>query len=544
MDKTGADELSPEQGEQIRRVLVVEDDDGLRNLIQRALKKLGFVVEGVSSGGEAFDCIDTDSRLVMLLDQKLPDMAGSDLVSRLKDHGLPVPFIVMTGQGDERLAVEMMKLGAADYLVKSMDLLDLLPTALDRVFRELETEGKLALAEKTLREREAQLRQAQKLESVGRLAGGVAHDFNNMLGVILGHTELALSKIEDKHPVTSDLIEVRKAAERSVGLTRQLLAYARKQAIAPVVLDINETVEGVLRMLSRLMGEEIELIWKPAEGVWPILMDPGQLDQVVTNLCINARDAITWHGHIRIETALVHHHDDFMSTYKGVSPGEYVLIQVADDGCGMDYLTQDKLFEPFFTTKAVGLGTGLGLSTVYGIVKQNEGFITVESKLGCGSVFRIFLPRYRGPQEQVLPEAIASQHASAHETILVVEDEAAVLDMTRIMLEAFGYCVLAAATPGEAVRLAQFHEGEIHLLLTDVIMPEMNGRDLSRTILALYPHMKRVFMSGYTADVIAHQGILDDGVFFLQKPFSMKQLAAKIREALENDLSGGIIHEP
>jgi signal transduction histidine kinase len=516
-----------------RRVLVVEDDEGLRHLIKKGLVKAGFEASGAALGDEAIGRVSADAELVLLLDQKLPDMAGTEIIARLGELGLRVPFIVMTGQGDEKLAVEMMKLGASDYLVKGMDLLDLLPAALERLFRERETEMKLLAAEKTLREREAQLLQAQKLESVGRLAGGVAHDFNNMLGVILGHTELALAKLDEEHPVTADLVEVRKAAERSTDLTRQLLAYARKQTITPKVLDLNVTVDGMLRMLGRLMGEEVELIWRPAEGLWPVCMDPGQIDQIMSNLCVNARDAMTGHGRITIETAPVHRHDDFQLDHPGVKPGDYLLLRVTDNGFGMDEPTLDRLFEPFFTTKAVGLGTGLGLATVYGIVRQNDGFITVQSQPGKGSTFSIYLPRYRGPGKEDAPEMAPAEPKPGHETILVVEDETTILEMIRTMLEAFGYRVLAASTPGEAIRLAQTWRGEIHLLMTDVIMPEMNGRDLARTMLSLFPDMKRVFMSGYTADVIAHHGVLDEGVFFLQKPFTMKMLANRIREALE-----------
>ena len=367
---------------EIRRVLVVEDDEGLRNLICKTLNKAGFETRGVHQGGEAAGIVENDPALVLLLDQRLPDMSGSDLVTLLGERGVKAPFIIMTGQGDERLAVEIMKLGAADYLVKGVDLLDLLPATLERLFRELETKRQLAETERILREREAQLLQAQKMESVGRLAGGVAHDFNNMLGVILGHTELALKKMEPSHPGVADLTEVRKAAERSTDLIRQLLAYARKQTITPKVLDLNQTVEGMLRMLMRLIGEDIELVWRPAEDLWPVCMDPSQLDQIMTNLCVNARDAVSGHGRIIIETARVVEAEDFHLLYPGVTPGDYVQLSIEDNGCGMDDFTVKQLFEPFFTTKGVGKGTGLGLSTVYGIVRQNEGYIHVESELG------------------------------------------------------------------------------------------------------------------------------------------------------------------
>ena len=512
---------------------MVEDDEGLRNLICRTLNKTGFEVRGVGQGKEAAVEVENDPALVLLLDQRLPDMSGSDLVALLGQRNLKHPFVIMTGQGDERLAVEMMKLGAADYLVKGMDLLDLLPATLDRLFRELETKRQLAETEQALRDRESQLLQAQKMESVGRLAGGVAHDFNNMLGVILGHTELALNKIESTHPAAVDLVEVRKAAERSASLIRQLLAYARKQTIAPRVLDLRRTVEGMMQMLRRLIGENIELVWKPAEDLWPVCMDPSQLDQIMTNLCVNARDAISGSGQITIETGQAHVSDEVGGLHRGAPPGDYVLLSIADSGSGMDEITRAHLFEPFFTTKEVGAGTGLGLSTVYGIVRQNEGHIQVESELGKGTVFRIYLPRYTGTEEKAEVKEREEKRTTGSETILIVEDEPAILEMSGIMLRSFGYRVICAATPKEAIRTAREHNGEIHLLMTDVVMPEMNGRDLAKALLSMYPNMKRVFMSGYTAEIIAHHGVLDEGVFFLAKPFTMNDLSEKVREALD-----------
>ena len=515
-----------------RRVLVVEDDEGLGRLIQKTLTQAGYHIKRAARGREAAEILALDSDQVLLLDQKLPDMSGRELLDNLAGRGLRVPFIVMTGQGDERLAVEMMKLGASDYLIKGMDLLDLLPGSLERLFRELATERKLDLTEKSLRESEAQLLQAQKLESVGRLAGGVAHDFNNMLGVILGHCELAESKLEADHPVAADLREIRRAGERSADLTRQLLAYARKQTITPKVLDINETVAGMLSMLRRLIGEQIELIWNPGGDLWKVRMDPGQLDQIMTNLCVNARDAISGQGQIRIETVQVREAEDFRAHYGGVTPGNYVLLKVSDSGCGMDAGTLEKLFEPFFTTKEVGLGTGLGLSTVYGILKQNGAFVLVDSEPGAGTTFRIFLPGWTGPRDKEGATDEDSAAATGSETVLLVEDEPSILEMTRIMLRSFGYRVLTASSPAEALRIAREHRGTIDLLISDVVMPEMNGRDLARSLLPLYPQMKRLFMSGYTADVIAHHGVLAEGVFFLQKPFTMKLLSSRIREAL------------
>jgi signal transduction histidine kinase len=388
-------------------------------------------------------------------------------------------------------------------------------------------------AEEERQKLQAQLNQAQKMESVGRLAGGVAHDFNNMLGIILGHTEMALEHLDPAQPLFADLQEIRKAAERSSDLTRQLLAFARKQTVAPKVLDLNETMEGMLKMLRRLIGEDIDLVWRPGKNLWPVKVDPSQIDQILANLCVNARDAIAGVGKVTIETGAVVLDQPYCANYAGCVPGEYVLLAVGDDGCGMDREILDKLFEPFFTTKGLGLGTGLGLATVYGIVKQNHGFINVYSEPGQGTTFKIYLPRYQGKAERLHQEGPAEPVGRGRETILLVEDEPAILAMTTRMLQRQGYTVLAAATPGEAIRLAEAHAGEIHLLMTDVVMPEMNGRDLAKNLLSFYPNLKRLFMSGYTANVIAHHGVLDPGVNFIQKPFSIHDLAAKVREALD-----------
>jgi two-component system cell cycle sensor histidine kinase/response regulator CckA len=380
-----------------------------------------------------------------------------------------------------------------------------------------------------------QLEHSQKMESIGRLAGGVAHDFNNMLSVILGYSEMAINQVGPGHQLNRHLTQIRNAAQRSAELTQQLLAFARKQTVAPRVLDLNETIESMLKMLQRLIGEDIQLQWHPKADLWQINVDPSQIDQILANLCVNARDAIADVGKIVIETENSTIETDYCESHPGFLPGEYLRLAVSDDGCGMDKETLDKLFEPFFTTKETGKGTGLGLATVYGIVKQNNGFVNVYSEHGQGTTFTIYLPRHKGKGGQKRPEAPVMPTARGHETILLVEDEPAILEITTTMLEHQGYTVRAAGTPGDAIRLAREHTGEIDLLVTDVVMPEMNGRDLAKNILSLYPQIKRLFMSGYTANVIAHHGVLDEGVYFIQKPFSIKDLAAKVREALDGN---------
>ncbi len=377
------------------------------------------------------------------------------------------------------------------------------------------------------------LRQAQKMESVGRLAGGVAHDFNNMLSVILGNTEMALEDIDSNHPLSANLMEIKGAARRSADVTRQLLAFARKQTIAPKVTDLNNAIENILKMLRRLIGEDIELLWSPGKQLWLVKMDPSQLDQILANLTVNARDAIVGEGRLVIETANITIDTSYCDNHPGFSAGDFVQLTVTDNGCGMDQEIMENLFEPFFTTKDADKGTGLGLATVYGIVKQNDGFINVYSEQDKGSSFKIYLPRHKIPGEKVHAREKAEAVLHGNEVILLVEDEVSILRMTEIILKRLGYAVLTANKPKEAIELAREYTGDIHLLLTDVVLPEMNGQDLYKKLLPIYPDLKSLFMSGYTANVIAHRGILDEGVHYIQKPFSKQGLSVQLREVLD-----------
>ncbi len=387
-------------------------------------------------------------------------------------------------------------------------------------------------AEKTQKDLESQLHHAQKMESVGRLAGGVAHDFNNMLSVIVGYSELALISLDPADKLYKDLQEIHKAAVRSTDITRQLLAFARKQIITPVALDLNEAVEATLKMLRRLIGEDIDLAWLPETGLWPVKVDPSQVDQILANLCINARDAIDGVGRITIETDTATFDAAYCADHPGFVPGDYVLLAVSDDGCGIDRDTVVKIFEPFFTTKAVGQGTGLGLATVYGIVKQNNGFINVYSEPGKGTTFKIYLARHTNLVLEAPEKNQGSVPAGHGEVILIVEDEAAILKLAKRILEELGYTVLTAESPKQALRFAKERPVEIDLLITDVVMPEMNGKELSHQLRDPCPGLKTLFMSGYTASGIAHRGILDKGVNFIQKPFSAKDLSVKVHEML------------
>lgn len=379
---------------------------------------------------------------------------------------------------------------------------------------------------------QTQVVQAQKMESVGRLAGGVAHDFNNILSVIMGFTEIALMKVKKDDPIHDDLTEVLNAAKRSTDITRQLLAFASKQAISPHVLDLNSTIEKMLKMLRRLIGEDIDLAWRPGANLARIKIDPSQIDQLLANLCINARDAISGVGTVVIETGMVSLDDIHCTTHSGFTPGDYVTLAVSDNGSGIHQEGMKYLFEPFYSTKEKGKGTGLGLATVFGIVKQNNGFIDVSSEPGRGARFTIYLPIHDAEPEQRETSRETDTDIHGTETILVVEDAQAILNLTSRMLGQLGYTVITAKSPVEALAVAKKQDTPFHLLLTDVVMPDMNGRELSELLLQHYPGLKVLFMSGYTVDVIAHRGILQEGVHFIAKPFSRQELSIKVRDAL------------
>ena len=381
---------------------------------------------------------------------------------------------------------------------------------------------------------EAKLLQSQKLETIGQLAGGVAHDFNNMLGVILGYTELALSQVSPEASLHADLEEIHKAAERSAVLTRQLLGFARKQTIVPKVLDLNTAVESLLDMLKHLIGENVVLDWQPGADLGPVKLDPSQIEQILVNLCVNSRDAISGDGCIRLSTAPVSLDKAACAGHEGAYPGDYVKLGVGDNGCGMNKEMMKHIFEPFFTTKDLSLGAGLGLPTVHGIVHQNNGFLEVVSEPGRGTDVWMYLPQHGPKIPAKVENSDGLDFAPIQETVLLVEDDASLLVMTKNMLTRRGYRVLPTGSPTEAIQLVLQHTGGINMLMTDVIMPEMGGGDLARKIREIQPGIKCLFMSGHTDETLAQRGVLLPGSHFIQKPFSMKELVNRVIETLSD----------
>jgi PAS domain S-box-containing protein len=388
-------------------------------------------------------------------------------------------------------------------------------------------------AEEERRKLQQQVFQSQKMDSVGSLAGGVAHDFNNLLSVILNYTSFAIDSLHEQDPLRADLIEVKKAGDRAAALTRQLLAFGRRQVLEPRVLNLNDVIQGLERMLKRILGEDVDLVLGLAPDLGMVMADPGQLEQVIMNLVVNARDAMSSGGQLRIESSHVLLDEAYGERHIGVSSGAYVVLAITDSGCGMDSATQERLFEPFFTTKEKGKGTGLGLPTAYGIVRQTGGNITVYSELGRGSTFKVYLPRLLGPRSEHGTSVHDGAVRGGTETILVVEDDATVRRVAARMLGEEGYHVLTASCGGEALLICEEHAGDVHLLLTDVVMPRMGGRDLADRLRKLRPEMRVAFMSGYTEGTILQDGAEGIGAVFIAKPFERHVLKRKVREALD-----------
>jgi two-component system cell cycle sensor histidine kinase/response regulator CckA len=509
-------------------VLIIEDSEDDALMIVRELKRAGYALD--------FKRVDDSDALraslaarpwdLIVSDFSMPRFSGTDALKLVRSAGCEAPFIFVSGTMGEDTAVAALKDGAQDYLVKTN--LKRLAPAVQRELREAEE----------LRQRkrlEQHVHQLQKFEAIGRLAGGVAHDFNNLLGVILGQSEILLDRSHDEG-LTRGLEMIRESARRGANLTRQLLAFGRRQILEPKVLSLNVILDDVERLLQRVIGENIELDFQTDPNIGNIAADPGQLEQVIVNLAINARDAMPAGGKLTIATANIDLDEAYADRRVVVRPGRYVQLVVSDTGCGMDRETQSHIFEPFFTTKEQGKGTGLGLATVYGIVKQSGGYIWVYSELGHGTAFRIYLPMVQAAAERPRSIERSEQLPRGSETILVVEDDASLREVTCEFLQTSGYVVLPAGSPEEALHLAEWHSGPIDFLLSDVILPKMNGRELASRLSKARPEMKILYVSGYTDGIVrdgAH-GALEEGLAFLQKPYTRRALVLKIREILDS----------
>jgi len=627
------------------RVLMVEDSEDDARLVLRELRTAGYDLthERVDTAAALEAALDRHPWDLVIGDYSMPHFSGTAALAMLRERGLDVPYICVSGTITEELAVAAMKAGAHDYVTKGQ-LKRLLP-AIERELREAKARATLRATEASyetlvehapvgiyrsspegrflsvnaavvrilgydaaadvlglhmardvyadaaerqrLVERDSysarqydnveatwkrrdgrlltvqlsvravrdaagrveyyetfvrdvtdqrrlqqQVLQSQKLEAVGRLAGGIAHDFNNLLTVITSYSDLLLEDLSPGDPKRDDLEQVRKAADGAAALTRQLLAFSRQQVVEPRVVSLNTVVEGLQKILRRVIGEDVELTTTLAPDLGAVRADVGQLEQVLMNLAVNARDAMPTGGRLTIETANVEHDPDYARGHDAAAVRRFAMLAVSDTGCGMDDATKAKIFEPFFTTKEPGKGTGLGLATVYGIVQQAGGFIWVYSEPGHGTSFKIYLPQVDATAE-VAAAATGARAPGGTETVLLVEDAAAVRAVTKQVLERHGYAVLEAPGGEAAVRLAQRHRGPIHLLLTDVVMPRVSGRELAEQLARVRPDTRVLYASGYTDDSVVRHGILESGTAYLQKPFSPESLARKVREVLD-----------
>jgi two-component system cell cycle sensor histidine kinase/response regulator CckA len=523
---TGAIELQVVTIPTPLRVLIVEDSVADAELVLRTLRQAGFepAYRRVETAATMRAALTEQPWDVVLSDYYLPSFDARTALTVLQEAAPHVPFIVVSGSVGEDTAVAVMQAGATDYIMK--DRLQRLAPAVRRAM-----EGAAVRLDR--RRLEAQLLQSQKMEAVGRLAGGIAHDFNNVLTAVLGSIELLLLDAPTDRPHREELDIIRDAALRAKDLIRQLLAFSARQVLQPLVLDVNRLVGDLGKLLRRLLGEDIELVAQLAPDLGAVRVDAGQIEQVLVNLGVNARDAMPQGGRLTIATTNVDLAPADRPPAPGMTTGRYVLLSMSDTGIGMDEDVKAHLFEPFFTTKPRGKGTGLGLATVYGIVHQSGGSIVVDSAPGQGATFRIYLPRVEAPLDATEGQAPVRHPAAGRETILLAEDEQLVRLLTRKVLELAGYRVLVAAGGAEALVAAERHDGPIHLLLTDVVMPEMNGRELMHRLAQLRPDVRVLYMSGYADEAVARHGALDPRTAFLQKPFTPEGLARKVRAVLD-----------
>jgi signal transduction histidine kinase len=516
-------------------VLIVEDSPTDAKLVERALRRAGHAVawERVEDAEAMRAALARGPWDIVISDWSMPAFSGPAALLVLQELQVDIPFIIVSGTVGEDSAVEAMRLGAHDYVLKGR--LARLAPAVERELRDAGDRAARRRAEESLRRSEAQLAQAQKMEAIGNLAGGIAHDFNNLLSVILSYSTMLAEDLAPDDPMRPDLEQIEAAGRQAAELTRQLLAFGRRQVLEVRLVDVNAVVARSEKMLRRLLGEDLELTVLPRARRGMTLVDLAQLEQVLLNLAVNARDAMPQGGRLTIETADAELDQDYADLHPGVRPGPYVMLAVTDTGTGMDPATQARIFEPFFTTKELGKGTGLGLATVFGVVRQSGGTIWVYSEPGRGSTFKVYLPSAgaEASAAALAEEAAPVSDLRGAETILLAEDEEQVRHLASTILRRHGYEVLEAQGGGDALLLCEQHPGTIHLLLTDVVMPRVSGRQLAERLRALRPGMKVLFMSGYPDQTVVHHGVLEAGVAFLQKPLTPDRLAARVRQVLD-----------
>ncbi|HEX5106983.1 MAG TPA: response regulator [Vicinamibacterales bacterium] len=514
------------------RILLVDDDPQAAALIDIALADAPFerVIEVATTLSRGIARVDDDAHDIYLIDQQLPDGTGIELIRRARAGATSKPFILLTGYGSGDIDREASLAGAADYVEKHM------------VAAQLERSIRYALrnwqAGRMLHDREEQLRQAQKMEAIGRLAGGVAHDFNNLLTAIIGYADLITERLdasEQSSPIAREVAEIRRAADRASGLTRQLLAFSRKQFLSPTILNLNDTASGLLQMLPRVIGDHIRTTAQLSDDLARVKADSSQMEQVFLNLVLNARDAMPMGGQLTIRTANVDVDDDILAAESlSIPPGRYAMLSIGDTGTGMDSATRDRAFEPFFTTKPKGKGTGFGLATVYGIIDQSGGAIYLDTALGRGTTVRIYLPATEAAVEPRKPELPAATADRGTETLLVVEDNDSVRGLAVKALRRRGYTVFEAGSGEEAIDWALSSGIKVHLLVTDVVMPGLSGPHLAARLSKLNPALRVLYVSGYTDDASALHGTSPGDVPFLQKPFTPSMLAQRIRSILDS----------
>jgi signal transduction histidine kinase len=514
-------------------VLQVEDVECDAELIRRELKRGGFDVTytRVETRDALADALDDGPWDIVVSDYSMPSFDARAALALVKERGLELPFIIVSGTIGEESAVAAMRAGAHDYFIKDK-LGPKFIAAIERELGEATMRRERRQAQDALLKTEEQLRQSQKMEAIGRLAGGVAHDFNNILSVIMSYGELLLMDLPAGDRMREDVEEICKAGKRAADLTRQLLMFSRQQVLEPRVLDLNEVLASVDKMLQRILGADVALATVKGAGLGRVRCDPTSIEQVLMNLVVNARDAMPTGGKLTLETSNVELSDEYVRAHTGARPGPHVLLAVTDTGIGMDQRMLERIFEPFFTTKQMGKGTGLGLSTVFGIVQQNRGSVAVVSEVGRGTTFRVYLPRVTAPVDPVtLAPGLSSVRGT--ETILLVDDDEQVRHVARAILTRHGYVVLEARDAAHAIARAEATPAPIHLLLTDVVMPDMSGPDLAKRLAVTRPEMKVLCMSGYTDDTIIRHGVVESRVAYVQKPVTPESLSRRVREVLD-----------